>query len=198
MVLMSFTEFSQNEQEFLLDIARLSIEHWLSGCEYEPDLPAEFLRLGGDAATFVTLKTQTGMLRGCIGTLKAVEPLYLSIAHNAVSAAFRDPRFPALTGNEWSILRLSISVLSESSAMDISSEDELKQQLRPGIDGLILEEQGCSATFLPSVWDELSGKEEFLHHLKLKAGLPANYWSNTIHFSSYQSTRFSGPAVVAC
>jgi len=130
-----------------------------------------------------------------IGTLQPIEPLYMSVSSNAISAAFRDPRFPSVTNSEWADLQLSVSILSEPSVMKITSEDDLKQQLRPGIDGLILKEGGHRATFLPSVWDELAKKDDFLCHLKLKAGLAIDYWSSTIQFSSYQTCSFSGPAI---
>ncbi len=158
---MSFTKLSEREKKWLLDIARQSIESRLYKQRYKPELADEFSRLTAKAATFITLKTTSGSLRGCIGTLQAVEALYLSVAHNAVSAAFKDPRFPALTSREWPGIKLSISILTQPEVMAFSSEDNLQQQLRPGIDGLILKEQGRSATFLPSVWDELPDKSDF-------------------------------------
>ncbi|MCP4413881.1 MAG: AmmeMemoRadiSam system protein A [Gammaproteobacteria bacterium] len=193
---MSFTELTRGEQDYLLQVARQSIEHKLTKNVFSPNLPENYTRLKQKAASFVTLKSKTGLLRGCIGTLQALEALFSSVSHNAISAAFSDPRFPPLRANEWPLLNLSISVLSSSSVMDVSSEADLKEQLRAGIDGLILKDHGSSATFLPSVWDDLSNKDDFIHHLKLKAGLPANYWSETIEFSTYQSLNFSGPAIV--
>ncbi len=192
---MSFTELTRAEQDYLLQVARQSIEHKLSNNVFFPNLPEDLARLKQKAASFVTLKSKTGLLRGCIGTLQAIEALFSSVSHNAISAAFSDPRFPPLNANEWPLLNLSISVLSASSVMDVSSEADLKEQLRAGIDGLILKDHGSSATFLPSVWDDLCNKDDFIHHLKLKAGLPANYWSDTIEFSTYQSLNFSGPAI---
>ena len=192
---MSFTELTRAEQDYLLQVARQSIEYKLSNDAFYPKLPEDYARLKQKAASFVTLKSKNGMLRGCIGTLQAIEPLFTSVSHNAISAAFKDPRFPPLNASEWPMLNLSISVLSAAKVMDVSSEADLKEQLRPGIDGLILKDHGSSATFLPSVWDDLPNKNEFLHHLKLKAGLAIDYWSETIEFSTYQSLNFSGPAI---
>ena len=63
------------------------------------------------------------------------------------------------------------------------------------LQGLILKEQGHSATFLPAVWKDLPDSSDFLQQLKLKAGLASNYWSDTIQFSCYQSFSFSGAAL---
>jgi len=194
---MQSTKFQINEQDYLLSVAREAIEHHLAGEKYRPVLPLEFQQLKEKAATFVTLNNSSGSLRGCIGTLEAREALYLSIASNAVSAAFRDPRFPDVTYAEWQSLTLSISVLTKAVPLIVLSEQDLKQQLRVGIDGLILKEKSYSATFLPSVWDSLADKDDFIRQLKLKAGLSADYWSESIQFSTYQTLSFSGKAVLA-
>ena len=192
---MLLTEPGLKEKDYLLDVARQAIEHRFLDKKYTAVLPEEYSHLKEKAATFVTLKSKSGALRGCIGTLQAIEPLYLSVSHNAVAAAFSDPRFPPLRSSEWSNQNLSISILSAASALDVSSEQNLKQQLRAGIDGLILKEQGRSATFLPSVWEDLPDKEDFIRQLKMKAGLSADYWTQSIQFSRYQSFSFSGPAI---
>lgn len=188
------TEPDQKVKDYLLTIARQSIEFHLSDKNYYAVLPAEYPQLEDPAATFVTLKKQSGILRGCIGNLQAYEALYLSVSHNAVSAAFHDPRFTALESHEWPDLELSISILSAASPLIVSSEMELKQKLRPEVDGLILKAGSHNATFLPSVWEDLPGKSDFIKQLKIKAGLGADYWSESMQFSTYQSYNFSGPA----
>ncbi len=135
-------------------------------------------------ATFVTLNINHN-LRGCIGTLEAYRPLVEDVAHNAYAAAFSDPRFPPLDPAEFEKLEYHISVLSDTSPMQFDSEADLLNQIRPGIDGLVLEDKGYRGTFLPSVWEQLPDKEEFLAHLKQKAGLPASYWSDTLKVSRY-------------
>jgi AMMECR1 domain-containing protein len=57
--------------------------------------------------------------------------------------------------------------------------------MRPGIDGLTLVEGGRRGTLLPSVWKSVGGPREFLEHLKRKAGLKANYWSDSIRVERY-------------
>lgn len=150
------------------------------------ELPEE---LKEKRATFVTL-TIGGRLRGCIGTLEAVRPLAEDVAANARSAAFDDPRFPPLTKAEFEKLEIHISVLSPPEEINFSSEEDLLSKIRPGIDGLILQDGFRRGTFLPSVWDELPDKRDFWEHLKLKAGLPADHWSDTVRVFRYTTEYF--------
>lgn len=137
-------------------------------------------------AAFVTLK-KGGQLRGCIGSLSAYRPLCEDIAENAYAAAFRDPRFNALTEAEVEDIELSISVLTPPEPIVFTSEEDLITQLKPGVDGLIMTEGGNRGTFLPSVWENYPQAESFLKHLKMKAGLPASYWSGTIKVERYKT-----------
>jgi len=142
-------------------------------------------------ATFVTL-TIGGHLRGCIGMLEACRPLAEDVARNAYAAAFGDPRFPPLTRKEFEPLEIHISVLSPPEELKFSSEKEALNRIRPGIDGLILQEGSRRGAFLPSVWQELPEKELFWAHLKVKAGLPVNYWSDTVRVFRYTTEYFPG------
>ena len=74
--------------------------------------------------------------------------------------------------------------------MTFTSQQDLLQQIRPGIDGLILTSGSHRGTFLPSVWESLATPEEFLSHLKLKAGLSASYWSDDIRIERYTTESF--------
>ena len=140
-------------------------------------------------ATFVTLNLHQN-LRGCIGTLEARLPLVADVAHNAHAAAFFDPRFPPVTLPELGDLNIHISILSPAEAMQFDSEADLIRQIRPDIDGLILEDGYQRGTFLPSVWESLKSPEEFLRHLKNKAGLPSDYWSDNLKVSRYTTESF--------
>lgn len=177
--------YSDNDREILHQVARQSI---LSGLEkHQPlavtvsDYPESLQQL---RATFVTL-TIAQELRGCIGSLTAYRALVDDVAHNAHAAAFSDPRFPSLSQHEFEQLEYHISVLSETSPLLFSSEEDLLTQIRPGIDGLVLEDRGHRGTFLPSVWEQLPETKDFLKHLKMKAGLPSDYWSDTLQVSRY-------------
>jgi AmmeMemoRadiSam system protein A len=182
---MAHTSLTKDQQQQLLTLAKNSIQHGLSTGKPLPlnlsDFPAE---LTAQRATFVTLEKQ-GQLRGCIGLLSAVRPLAEDIAENAFSAAFQDPRFPPLAAHELAELEIHLSILSSSEPMTFSSEQDLLNQIQPNIDGLILQEGNLRGTFLPSVWQQLPDPNQFLRHLKQKAGLPSNYWSNTIKVYRY-------------
>ena len=134
--------------------------------------------------TFVTL-TQDGQLRGCIGSLEAHRTLADDVAENAVAAAFRDPRFPPLTSDELDRTRVEVSLLEPAQPFVFADEDDALARLRPGRDGLILTHGLRRATFLPQVWETLPNARQFLAQLKLKAGLPADFWDKKITLSRY-------------
>jgi AmmeMemoRadiSam system protein A len=140
--------------------------------------------LAEPGATFVTL-TQRGELRGCIGTLEAHRPLGDDVRHNALAAAFRDPRFAPLAAGEYAITRIEVSLLSAPAPLPIAGEDDLLRQLRPGTDGIVLAWRGRRATFLPQVWESLPAPQDFIAALKQKAGLPARFWDDEVRIARY-------------
>jgi len=141
-------------------------------------------------ATFVTLKIK-GRLRGCMGSLQAVEPLIESIGHNAVNAAFNDPRFPPLTGSELAAATIEVSILTDPRPLAHEGGVDLLRRLTPGQDGVIIRKGGAGATFLPQVWDQLPQKEDFLTHLCLKAGLSGDAWRHPgLEVSTYRVQHF--------
>jgi AmmeMemoRadiSam system protein A len=140
--------------------------------------------LAHPAATFVTL-TQKGQLRGCIGSLEARRPLAKDVAENAIAAAFHDPRFPPLKDDELKHTRIEVSLLGPSEKMDFVDEADAMAKLRPGIDGVVLTHGRQRATFLPQVWEALPDPKKFLVQLKLKAGLPADFWDEEITLARY-------------
>ncbi len=177
-------------QQQLLDLAEESIRHGLEwGRPLRPDERNYPAVPNAQGACFVTLHSR-GELRGCIGSLQAHQPLIEDVAHNAYAAAFSDPRFPPLRESELAGLEIHLSLLSTASPLTFESEEALLQQLRPGEDGLVLEEEGRRGTFLPSVWEQLPTPGLFLQHLKQKAGLPADYWSDTLKVSRYTTESF--------
>lgn len=186
-------QLTAEQQQQLLQMARDSIAHGLqSGSALQPDPAALDDVLKSSAACFVTLTLQNN-LRGCIGHLQAVLPLYQDVCDNAFAAAFRDPRFPALQEKELVDIRLEISILTPAEAMHFKHEADLLRQLKPGIDGLILEDGSHRGTFLPSVWEALPDRQDFLKQLKRKAGLPAGHWSDSLQVSRYETMAFSEP-----
>ncbi|WMN89016.1 AmmeMemoRadiSam system protein A [Vibrio parahaemolyticus] len=141
----------------------------------EPDLK-ELLK---PAACFVTLQHH-GKLRGCIGSLEANEPLWLNVCKNAYASGFQDSRFLPLTLSDRSGLNVDISVLSNLKPLTNHGEATLLATLRPGIDGLLLEDEWHRAVFLPSVWEVLPTPEQFVRALKRKGGWPETYWDEDI------------------
>ncbi len=183
--------YTHSEQKQLLTLARESIQHGLdngSALQVNPDDFNPHLTAPG--ATFVTLEKR-GDLRGCIGSIEAYRPLVEDVAQNAWSAAFTDPRFSPLTSSELKHLDIEISVLTQPEDMSFDSEEDLKNQLIPGKDGLIIRDGYHRGLFLPAVWDKLPDANSFLSHLKQKAGLPQSYWSNSISCQRFYSVEFS-------
>jgi len=165
----------------LLTIARNAIEKEL-GMKVRTVTPHP--DLAKPAATFVTL-TEKGLLRGCIGSLEARRPMAQDVAENALAAAFRDPRFPPLRRGELEQTRVEVSLLDTPEPMQFSDEADARAQLCPGVDGLILNCGQHRATFLPQVWESLPTPQLFLEHLKLKAGLPSDFWSPHLTLARY-------------
>ncbi|MCB2262296.1 MAG: AmmeMemoRadiSam system protein A [Candidatus Thiosymbion ectosymbiont of Robbea hypermnestra] len=183
--------FDPAQRRQLLTLARQSIAHGLDQGGPLPVVPAEYPpALRAQRAAFVTLQLGGG-LRGCIGHLEAIQPLVLDVAENAFAAAFRDPRFPPLTRPELARLTIEISVLTPSQPLACTSEEELLRLLEPGRDGLILEDGAARGTFLPTVWESLPDPRDFLRHLKQKAGLPPDHWSERVRVERYRTESFS-------
>lgn len=173
----------------LLLLARHAIAERL-GVAPAPDMPGQpdlssHPELARPGAVFVTL-TRQGDLRGCIGSLEARRPLAEDVAANARAAAFGDPRFAPLTADELAEIRIEVSLLTPAQALSFSSEADAIAQLRPRVDGVILEVGRQRGTFLPQVWESLPDTRQFLRELKRKAGLPADFWSNEVKLSRYQ------------
>ncbi|MBK7002632.1 MAG: AmmeMemoRadiSam system protein B [Rhodoferax sp.] len=144
-------------------------------------------------ASFVTL-TQQGQLRGCIGSLQAHRPLALDVRANAQAAALQDPRFSPVSAKEAPGLGVEVSVLTPSAPLTFANQAHALWQLRPGIDGVVFEcvheGRAYRSTFLPQVWEQLPGVVNFMAHLKVKAGLSANFWSPAVRLSVYQVQKF--------
>ncbi|CCG41042.1 AmmeMemoRadiSam system protein B [Magnetospirillum molischianum] len=179
----------------LLDLAWSSIRHGLIHGTPASAPSERSGHLDAAGAAFVTL-TRRGLLRGCIGSPNAWRSLAEDITDNAFKAAFRDPRFPPLTEAELEELTVSISVLTPPVAMHFTNEADLLAQLRPRRDGLIIEDGGRRALFLPSVWEQLPERHAFLAHLKAKAGLDTKHWSASFHASRFEAVEIGKTADV--
>lgn len=129
----------------------------------------DYQYLNNNGAVFVTLH-QNKNLRGCIGSLVAHRKLFDDIFHNAISAAFHDPRFIPLCKDDLKNLELEVSLLLPSIELEYENLEDLKQKIKPFEDGLILKHGGYQGTFLPQVWEQLPTSELFLEYLAQKAG----------------------------
>lgn len=182
---MALMLLTKPQQTVLLTLAWESIAQGLkTGKPLGIDPAAYPPELMEPRATFVTLEHRH-QLRGCIGMLEAIRPLAEDVAENAFAAAFCDRRFLPLAEHELDDLAVHISILSPAEEITFNSEFDLLGQLRPNVDGLILQEGTHRATFLPSVWESLHSPIQFLQQLKQKAGLPVSYWSKTIKAYRY-------------
>jgi AmmeMemoRadiSam system protein B/AmmeMemoRadiSam system protein A len=157
--------FTGDDKRLLHEIARDAIEARFVGTDY---VPPSNERLDEKRGVFVTLKVH-GELQGCIGLIKAREPLAQAVAEMAVAAAFEDPRFEPLTEHQLKGLEISISVLSHLERVHDFSE------IRVGRDGLMIKLDMHSGLLLPQVATENGWNAiEFLQQTCLKAGLPKN------------------------
>lgn len=180
----------KNEQgKILLQIARHAICQSLRVACIPAPVDDHMFWLSRPGATFVTL-TQRGELRGCIGSLRACDPLIDDVSNNAVSAALRDPRFMPLGADELNSLGVEVSLLSELQPLRFASEADALAQLRPDIDGVVFEYGSYRGTFLPQVWESLPQPEQFLAKLKSKARLPENFWAADIKLSRYTVSKW--------
>jgi len=160
----------------LTELARMVIESHLEGESFNPDEDTK-KKYSKKGASFVTL-TKNECLRGCIGSLEAEKELWKDVIENAINAAFKDPRFPRLKDDEFSEIRIEVSVLSEPKKIIAKHARFIPEKINKDM-GIILKHGMNTSTFLPQVWEELPNKIEFLEHLSLKAGLPKNAWEDS-------------------
>lgn len=164
--------FTQEEKEKMIATARASIYSYL-GLKYDgDDSPVGVLKEKG-YGVFVTLNLN-GNLRGCIGRFTSPSSLHSTIREMARSAAFDDPRFPALSKKEAPEIEIEVSVLSPLKR--IQSIDEFKL----GRDGIYMIKGYNHGTFLPQVAKETGwNTEEFLGHCaRDKAGIGYYGWKD--------------------
>ena len=155
---------SKEEKIFCLKLARETLERFFAGDKKKITPPEEYKHLWEKRGAFVTLLKE-GHLRGCIGILEPLYPLYEVIQKMAISAAFEDPRFPPLQKEELSLIEIEISVLSPLRKGTV-------EEVEVGKHGVYLIKGFRRGVLLPQVpveygWD----KKTFLEHVCLKAGL---------------------------
>ncbi|MEN6475564.1 MAG: AmmeMemoRadiSam system protein A [Syntrophaceae bacterium] len=175
------------EKELLLDLARTTIRTVLDGGSHEhvtADQTKLTPALQEQRGVFVTLHKDHD-LRGCIGYILPMLPLWRAVVENARNAAFCDPRFAPLKPDEFGRIEIEISVLTVPDKITDISE------FRVGIDGIILKKGFHQAVFLPQVapeqgWDA----QTTLQYLSMKAGLPPGGWTSGAVFETFQAEVF--------
>ncbi len=177
--------------EVLLDLAEASISSGLADRPV-PLLEIESLpeALREPCGAFVSIHVD-GRLNGCIGSLVSGGPLAREVQRLARSAAFSDPRLPALRTDEFDRATIEVSVLSPLEAVSASSRSELFERIRPGVDGLVLTTRNGHGLFLPTVWDQLPDPDDFLDHLQRKAGLVPKPWRPDMSFERFTARVFT-------
>jgi uncharacterized protein len=176
------------EGALLARLAAAAVSARLTGSAAEAiEVPAILAEPG---ASFVTLE-RNGALRGCVGTLEPVRPLYDDVQRNAVRA-MRDPRLPPVTVDDWPDLDVKVSVLTVPEPLPVTGREALLAALRPGIDGLIITDGRRRATFLPAVWAKLPDPAQFLDALLAKGGFFG--WPEGLVVRRYESVEFRDPA----
>ncbi len=177
-------DLTDSEKKLLLQTARESIASHLENRDGAYGKPTE--KLETPLGAFVTLYMH-GRLRGCIGHMLPVFPLFEAVKKLARESAFRDPRFPPLTAGELPEADIEISVLSP--LKEISSLDEIKV----GTHGILMRNGFNSGVLLPQVpveqgWD----LEEFLVNTCYKAGMNGDcYKDNSTVIQIFSAVVFS-------
>jgi AmmeMemoRadiSam system protein B/AmmeMemoRadiSam system protein A len=166
-------ELSESEQDALLEIARSSVERAIRGGRRRESSSGGVAALERERGAFVTL-TSHGRLRGCIGYVTPMKPLYAVVADMAVLAATRDPRFQPVCAAELPDLEYEISVLSPvRRVLDL-------HEIRIGRDGLLVRRGTREGLLLPQVAREYQWDlPTFLEQTCRKAGLRARAWQDS-------------------
>lgn len=176
-------QLSKAGQAYLLELSRKTIQEFLQFGRKPSEAPlqAELLEKRG---VFVTLESR-GHLRGCIGYVAPLFPLYKAVINCSVSAATNDPRFQPLSLEELGEIEIEISVLSSAKIVkDI-------EQIQVGAHGLMISHKGTRGLLLPQVavehgWE----REEFLNETCRKAGLPLDAWKKEAIIESFTALIF--------
>ena len=162
---------NHEEKIYLLSLARTTISHYLDSQNLPSAQPVSD-KLKEKFGVFVTLHKH-GQLRGCIGYIEGIAPLYQAVVEMAKSAAFNDPRFNPVVKKEIPDLEIEISVLSS-----LKKVKDVKE-IQVGKHGIIIQQGFQRGLLLPQVATEWGwNREEFLEQTCHKAGLPADAWKD--------------------
>jgi AmmeMemoRadiSam system protein B/AmmeMemoRadiSam system protein A len=181
----------------LVQLARAALHHAVGAPAMPTPMQEPWLEAAG--ACFVTL-SKNGQLRGCIGSLMAHRSIKDDVIHNAQAAALHDHRFAPVTADEAPHLGIEVSVLTSPVPLGFANEAHALWQLEPKQDGVIftveVNGQLHRSTFLPQVWGQMADVQQFMAQLKMKAGLPADFWSDAVQLQTYRVQEFHEHPVI--
>jgi AmmeMemoRadiSam system protein A len=184
---MSGHDIPADIKAFLLKLARDNVEASVKGLPAvvpaAPPAPTTESR-----GCFVTL-TKQGRLRGCIGYIEPIMPLFEAVIDNAKNAALQDPRFAPVAPPELSEIKIEVSVLTKPEPIEYKDSADLLGKIVAGVDGLILTKGQRQSTYLPQVWEQLPDKVQFLESLSVKGGMPPDGWK-TANVKRYRAIHF--------
>ena len=167
---------SDRAGQYLVEVAHKAIEHYINTkekMEITEDYPIE---LDENLGVFVTLN-KNNTLRGCIGYAEPIETAIQATIDVAIAAAFNDPRFSAVTKDEYPILDLEVTVLTKPEMIVVAHPDQYLEEIEIGVDGLIIQKGYSRGLLLPQVATEQAFTiEEFLENTCMKAGISADSW----------------------
>ena len=167
---------SERAGNYLVELAKEAISHYLeTGAKMA--IPEDYpIELDEKLGVFVTLN-ENNMLRGCIGYAEPIEPAINATIDVAIAAAFNDPRFNAITKDEFEKLDFEVTVLTKPEMIIVAHPDQYFEEIEIGVDGLIIQKGYSRGLLLPQVATENAfGIEEFLEHTCMKAGISADSW----------------------
>lgn len=173
-------QLTQEEGEFLVKLARKTIEEYLKTgkiINVPEDVSAKLVQRCGVFVTINKLTAGKKELRGCIGYPYPTTMLAQAVIECAISSATRDPRFYPISQDELDQVAFEVSVLTPPEQVKVETPKQFPSKIKVGEDGLILERGFYKGLLLPQVpiecgWDE----EEFLSQCCIKAGLPPDNW----------------------
>lgn len=174
-----YNNLSNDDGHTLVKTARMIVTQYLKNGE-KPKLEKEFTdNFSFKSGVFVTLNTTLG-LRGCIGYPLPDKSLFDALEDAVISAATKDPRFPAVKSKELDSITFEVTILTPPKKVVVSKPEEYLSKIKVGRDGLIVKHGFYSGLLLPQVPIEYGWNEkEFLEYTCEKAGLPKNYWKNS-------------------
>lgn len=172
--------FARHNKQNLLQIVEKSLKSAVLHQEiYQPNRAKLNSVLFNKGASFVTLRKGKD-LRGCIGSVLPSKAIAIDLADNAYAAAMNDTRFQPVNENELKDIDFSIALLTNFEEIEFNSYQDLLSKIKPDLDGILIKDGEREGLFLPSVWKELTDKQDFITQLKIKAGLSPSYWSDNI------------------